>query len=467
MVTQIVHPVIYRSFCSRVGTLNWSELPDLTAVALLACAFASVARRSPTFVSGIWLTGWVMIVIHFGAFLFLNLPGNGGVVAEIVGLSALEWAGLIFMWASVPYRTEISSRWMFAVLGVTNALYITLAVISPVAAWALAPAAALLGVAPLLVALLVVRRFNRPMRWIVVSLYCALSIFILLVQNRGPNGAGLALNAVLFTVYFGCCLHFWYAYRRGTAGAFITIAGFAAWSAVFVVSPLKEAFLPNVQIESEVWNLPKYVVAVGMILLLLEDQIEHNKYLALHDHLTGLANRRLFQTKLEDALDHGLRSGTQVALLVVDLDQFKQVNDSLGHHCGDVVLQHVANMLQARVRCTDTVARTGGDEFSIILAEPTSRERATAVVRSLLQLLDEPIQLEGGQSAKIGASVGIAVFPDDAKNLESLCIEADLRMYDSKYDAGETQEVMPITPPPSGNPRNRPRVPQAMRRATD
>jgi diguanylate cyclase (GGDEF)-like protein len=447
--------------------LNWSELPDLAAVALLACAFASVARRSPTAVSGIWLTGWVMIVVHFAAFLFLNLPGNEGAVAAIIGLSSLVWAGLIFIWASVPYRAEVSSRWMIAVLAVTNTFYITLAVIGPVATWASALAAALLGAMPLLVALWVVRKFNRTLRWIVVSLYASLSVFILIVQNRAPNGADLALDAVLFTVYFGCCLHYWYGYRRGTTGAFITIAGFAAWAAVFVLGPLRDAFFPNIQIENEVWNLPKYVVAVGMILLLLEDQIEHTEYLAMHDHLTGLPNRRLFQTRLEEALEHGRRSETQVALLVIDLDRFKQVNDTLGHYVGDVVLQRVAAMFQARVRHTDTVARTGGDEFSIILAEPTSREQATYVVRSLLQFIAEPIQLGDGESAQIGASVGIAVFPDDAKDLKSLCIEADLRMYGAKFDAEELQDLTTVGASSTIHPRNTPRMPHPFRRATD
>jgi diguanylate cyclase (GGDEF)-like protein len=450
--------------------VNWSELPDLTAFALLACAFASVMRRNPTPVSGIWLIGWLMVVVHFGAFLFLNLPGNEGTVAKVIGLSALIWAGLLFMWASIPYRREISSRAIFLALAITNTLYITLNTISPVASGALAPAAALLGVAPLVIALWVIKRFNRPLRWILVSLYTALSIFILLVQHRAPNGTNLAADAVLFTVYFGCCLHFWYGYRRATAGAFITIAGFAAWSAVFVVAPLKEAFFANVQIESEVWNLPTYVVAVGMILLLLEDQIEHTKHLALHDYLTGLPNRRLFQDRLEGALEHARRSATQAALLVVDLDQFKEVNDTLGHHVGDQVLQSVGAMFQARVRHTDTVARTGGDEFSIILAEPTSRQQATSVARSLLQILSEPVPLEGGQSAKIGASVGIAVFPDDGEDMQSLCIEADLRMYDSKYDAWEQQEQNEqahiLTSAPL-NPRNKPRDPHGFRRVTD
>jgi diguanylate cyclase (GGDEF)-like protein len=257
----------------------------------------------------------------------------------------------------------------------------------------------------------------------------------LVFQHRPGNGEDLALNAVLFTVYFGCCIHFFFAYRRATAGAFITIAGFFAWASVFTVAPAIFAFWPGVNIESEVWNLPKYVVAVGMILLLLEDQIEHNRHLALHDHLTGLPNRRLYQDRLTSALERARRSNAHAALLVVDLDRFKQVNDTMGHHVGDLVLQRVATMFSARVRRSDTVARTGGDEFSIILEDPTCREDAIHVGESLKQLLNEPLQL-GDYEVRIGASVGIALFPEDARDMEQLCIAADLRMYGAKNSYG-------------------------------
>jgi diguanylate cyclase (GGDEF)-like protein len=416
--------------------VNWTELPDLAAVGLLAGAFASVARRNQTHISKTWLTGWLMIALHFAAFLFLLMPGIWGVLAMIVGLSALTWAGLLFMWASVPYRKESSSRWILIALITANTLYIALAVVSPVPAWALNLSAALFGILPLAIALSTVRRFDSPLRWAVVGLYFLLAVYLLLVQHRPGNGLDIAQNGVLFTVYIGCCIHFWYAYRRATAGAFITIAGFLAWASVFLVAPLIQTFLPAVavQIEGEVWNLPKYIVAVGMILLLLEDQIEHNQHLALHDHLTGLPNRRLYQDRLARALERARRLDEQAALLVIDLDRFKQVNDTLGHHVGDLVLQRVGELFSARVRRSDTVARTGGDEFSVILEEPTSRTDALHVGRSLIELLNEPLQC-GEHTVRIGASVGIAMFPDDAHEMQSLCIAADLRMYDAKHDS--------------------------------
>ncbi len=414
--------------------MDWGKLPDLGAVALLTCAFASVARSNQTRASGLWLTGWVMVDLHFAAMVFIPAPGVLGDIAQFVGLTALIWAGVLFLWAAVPFREDPSSRWMVSILLGLTALYIGLIMVSPAASWSLIPAAALIGILPLTLTLLTLRTLNHPLRWATVALFGALSIFLLIVQRRPSNGTELALNAVLFTVYFDCCIHCWYAYRRASAGAFVTIAGFLAWASVFIVGPTLYASWPNLHIDPEIWNLPKYVVAVGMILLVLEDQIEHNKFLALHDELTGLPNRRLFQDRLASALERARRSGTQAALLLVDLNQFKQVNDTFGHHVGDLLLKTVGTLFVERVRRSDTVARTGGDEFSIVLEEPTSRADAERVGRSLIQLLREPLELDG-QAVPASASVGVAVFPEDALTMESLCIAADLRMYDEKHAA--------------------------------
>jgi diguanylate cyclase (GGDEF)-like protein len=200
------------------------------------------------------------------------------------------------------------------------------------------------------------------------------------------------------------------------------------------------AYWPQIHVENGVWNLPKYVVAVGMILLLLEDQIEHNRHLALHDYLTGLPNRRLFEDRLTGALERARRANASAALLLIDLDHFKQVNDTLGHHVGDLLLQRVGQMFSDRVRRSDTVARTGGDEFSVILEEPTSREDARRVGQSLMQLLHDPLDLNG-KAVSVGASFGVAVFPEDAADAESLCIAADKRMYVEKNPKADQEQI--------------------------
>ncbi len=192
---------------SGVDRVDWSKLPDIVVVALLACAFASVARRNYTRVSGLWLTGWLVIVLHFIAFLFMPSPGVLGETATLVGLSSLTWAGLLFMWASVPYRQERSSRWMFGVLAAVNAIYMV-ALISPGPGWLVDLSAVLLGAAPLALTLKKIREFNHPLRWITTLLNCGLVVFLLAVQHRPGNGVDLAIDGILFTVYFNCCIHF-------------------------------------------------------------------------------------------------------------------------------------------------------------------------------------------------------------------------------------------------------------------
>jgi diguanylate cyclase (GGDEF)-like protein len=411
--------------------MKWNVLPDIIAIALLICAFASVARQSRMPVSRLWLMGWLMILLHFVSELFRHLPGLVGNLANIVLSASLIWAGLLYVHSVIPYSKDISSRWMLGSLLTANTFYISIMMIGTDQHWPFNLAAVLLGLCPLTVALAAIRKVNHPLRWFLVCVYAALSVFLLIFQYRPGNGGDLAWNAVMFTVYLACSVFFFSAYRRATAGAFVTIAGFVTWTSVFFMAPVMWNFFPQVHVESEVYNLSKYIVAVGMILLLLEDQVEHNKHLALHDELTGLPNRRLFQDRLANALDRARRTNAQAALLLIDLNHFKRVNDTLGHHVGDLLLQRVGAIFSGRVRRSDTVARTGGDEFSIILEEPTSRTDALHVCEVLLELLKEPVLLDQHR-VQTGASIGIAIFPEDAQDMESLCIAADLRMYEEK-----------------------------------
>jgi hypothetical protein len=142
--------------------VDWTKLPDLAAVAALTCAFASVARRGQTTASRHWLTGWVLIAVHFAALIFSSLPGFLGILATDIGLVSLISAGVLFMWASVPYRTEPSSVWLLISVLATNAIYIVLVDSDHPLPWALNAAAVLFGAAPLTIALTAHRDFTQP-----------------------------------------------------------------------------------------------------------------------------------------------------------------------------------------------------------------------------------------------------------------------------------------------------------------
>jgi diguanylate cyclase (GGDEF)-like protein/PAS domain S-box-containing protein len=159
-----------------------------------------------------------------------------------------------------------------------------------------------------------------------------------------------------------------------------------------------------------------------------EEALEH---LALHDTLTGLPNRTLLSDRLRQSLLTGQRERSGVALLIMDLDRFKEVNDSLGHHWGDLLLQQAAARLREALRETDTVARLGGDEFAVILPGVTDHEIVERMGRKLLDALDRPFAIEG-RILRVGASVGAAVYPDHGEDVPTLIRHADNAMYAAK-----------------------------------
>jgi diguanylate cyclase (GGDEF)-like protein/PAS domain S-box-containing protein len=157
--------------------------------------------------------------------------------------------------------------------------------------------------------------------------------------------------------------------------------------------------------------------------------------LATHDVLTGLPNRSHFSEQLRQAQARAKRAGGLVALLYLDLDRFKPVNDQLGHQCGDQLLRAVARRLRGLVREQDTVARLGGDEFAVILEGLTRPRDAVPTARKVLRELSRPYRLEG-RKADVSASVGIAVYPIDGDKVGMLIRRADRAMYRAKKARG-------------------------------
>ena len=153
--------------------------------------------------------------------------------------------------------------------------------------------------------------------------------------------------------------------------------------------------------------------------------------LANHDPLTGLPNRAYFQDFLGHALARAQREGYQVSLLFIDLDRFKNINDSQGHEVGDEVLRIVASRLDDQLRADDFVARLGGDEFAVVISHPPTPRAASRVAQKLSLALSEPFRLKQRRYA-IGASIGISVYPDDGEDANTLLRQADLAMYQAK-----------------------------------
>ncbi|HMX15513.1 MAG TPA: bacteriohemerythrin [Rhodocyclaceae bacterium] len=153
---------------------------------------------------------------------------------------------------------------------------------------------------------------------------------------------------------------------------------------------------------------------------------------ANHDRLTGLANRYAFFEELAKELSRARRANEHVALLFMDLNRFKPVNDDYGHEAGDAVLKAVAERWHACLRSTDTLARIGGDEFALVVGGLPAREEAEGIARKLIHALAPPISIPGGQAVTVGTSVGVALYPENAMEMDSLIAAADSAMYRCK-----------------------------------
>jgi diguanylate cyclase (GGDEF)-like protein len=168
--------------------------------------------------------------------------------------------------------------------------------------------------------------------------------------------------------------------------------------------------------------------------LLYKQLEEHNRALeslAMHDALTGLPNRRLLMDRLSLAIVHAHRNKRSMAILFLDLDGFKQINDTLGHDVGDTLLRMVADRLVAAVRQEDTVARLGGDEFVIALPELAHGDDVAELVSKVIQAMSQPYNIQG-RDVNVTASVGVSIYPTHGEDVETLMKSADLALYEAK-----------------------------------
>jgi diguanylate cyclase (GGDEF)-like protein/PAS domain S-box-containing protein len=164
-----------------------------------------------------------------------------------------------------------------------------------------------------------------------------------------------------------------------------------------------------------------------------EDQI---RFLAQHDSLTGLPNRTLLRERLLRAIPHAKRNGKMVAVIFLDLDDFKQINDKFGHDAGDEMLRAVSRRLSEAVRREDTVARLGGDEFVLVLEELNDREGVPAIIGKIIDAVGQPTLFEG-QELRTATSIGVSFYPDHGEDVEELIKRADAAMYVAKEEGSD------------------------------
>jgi diguanylate cyclase (GGDEF)-like protein len=174
----------------------------------------------------------------------------------------------------------------------------------------------------------------------------------------------------------------------------------------------------------------------------LAQREREKEYQAMHDSLTGLPNRTLFQQRLQEAIGEAETDGSALGVMIMDLDHFKEINDTLGHHYGDLLLQEIGPRLSSVLRPGDLMARLGGDEFGVVLPSLSEDHVATRVAQRLIEELEHPVVVEG-IALDVSASIGIAMFPAHSDDVETLLRRADVAMYAAKESGGGYEVYSP------------------------
>ena len=399
-------------------------VPDAAALCVLLVLLLLLGRRHPESRVHLWLAGLVLILGEALAHIVYTIPGAWHRSSHIAALCFYLLAGQTFVYAALRPRV-LDWKLFFALL---------------------------ISSLPQLAALSLYGLELRSSRgFLLCALFGALSgvassalttrpiLFSLLSLLGWAGFVGATLLAdfryavywLLFWLYMSTAVLFARRLPRSSTGRYAIVIGFAVWSLCFlshswmVEHPL---YLPYAQ---DVWDLQKFLVAIGMLMVMLEDQVARNRDLALHDELTGLPNRRLFDDRLSQALLQGTRTGSRTGLIMLDLNGFKLVNDSLGHTAGDELLCTVTENLTRTLRSSDTLARVGGDEFAIIVSNLRASDSLLRLVHAAAHV---PVPLREREFI-VSASVGLAIAPDDSIDPETLFRLADARMYAQKQIA--------------------------------
>jgi len=413
--------------------MNYAFLPDLSALAILIVILALVRRRHSEARADAWLLGLFFTLIESTAHTFYAVQGMPNRALHVIVLDCYVIAGLVFAWSAGDQRLARNSRLLY--LSLNGLPLLTLATLYGLrvhAARVYLPAVAVGMVVGVATSVLLRSNVRYALSYIVGWT----AVGELIAHGRFRPAAYWTLACV----YAITAVNFHRRLDRRSTGKLGIVAGFSIWALCFVLHPWVVDHAAYADIASHVWNMQKALISIGMILVMLEEQVSKNEWLALHDELTGLPNRRLFTATLASAIEHSDRSNTCLALVVLDLNGFKNINDSLGHMVGDQVLREVSVALRKSVRASDTVARLGGDEFIIVATDMASENSVERFVDSIRSSLERPITVND-QSMPVSASIGIAIYPDDAVDAAQLLRLADQRMYSLKKRPVQTARI--------------------------
>jgi len=405
------------------------SLPDIAGMLVLMSVLGWFRKRHRDERVDAWLLALTFILVEMIASSIMHGAKWVPVLTKVLSLDSYLLAAVTFGWAArrdlLPGTSHLPQFLVPAVslLVLTTLFGLNLVVVRVF--MAVIGASVVLGLVYLLFGI----RTRKRLRSLLVLIHLTMWLPMLYFSIQGR---------LLEVVYWGlACLYVLVAFsfrrraRAETIGPWVIMVSFIIWAMCFLAYPLEQGHWMREGLIEQVWNIQKFFVVIGMLLVLLEDETQRRLDEAMHDSLTGLPNRRLFEDRLVQAFERSRRTGLSAGLFAIDLDGFKAVNDTLGHQTGDMVLKRVAERLKRKVRGTDTVARLGGDEFIVVVNDLARADQCQKIAAALRTTI-EGVAVPGTLGLRIGGSVGYAIFPEDAMEASALFEIADSRMYDEK-----------------------------------
>ncbi len=533
------------------------SIADFLVAGFIFLLFVSIYRKRSTTAVRFWVAGWFCVLVHFGVLLLRPQTEPGMTLKSIAALSTLVLCGTSFA-LSRP-GGQLSRRrqlWIAGLLGVPWLLVMVLGSLPGQGWFRYVAALAWFSEVCMVEVALQLLGLGRRRSLAVLGLVLACAAWLIITAKGQDPGM---VQCVALTQCFGLNAVLLAGRSRRYSAANLTLTvGSAAWASVWAAAVLVQRYMPALNVSPEIWNLPKYFVAAGMVLRLLDEEIRgaelaseqyrllfagnpqpmwiydaetlaflevndaavahygfsrgefqgltlldvvelgeeadlaedlrtsepqmlsgpwlhrrkgghefqvdvasqpvmrgakratfalmhdvtesqrlHAQLIrqAHHDALTGLPNGAYFEQTLQTTLDEAARQGSRVALFCMDLDRFKQINDTFGHAAGDQCLRALAQRISRSLGGRGTLARTGGDEFMLVFGNLSCGEDAEVVAAQLLAELRPPLAMENAE-VELLVSIGIALYPDDADNPAQLWRDADAAMYRAKRAGG-------------------------------
>ena len=409
--------------------VDLSYLPDIFSLSVFIIGFRPLVRRVGPHVN-LWFLAWAFILLRYIALCLAPLTGTLHGLSHFLSYWPQDLCALTFILASSMAYDRKAATEFTALLALPVLLQSALFLLGN-RSTAVSIGVMLLFLLPAIyVALTPARRF-RP--FVVLSLGFTLAASGLLpLAAREPKLVG---DGALCLLFLSAAYLYVVSNARKTRGAFPAVAGLVGWAFSFPVVALLARFRPGLVLDRTLVEAPQYLVIVGIILTLFEQYMVRTERLAMHDPLTDLPNRRLFEERLIATMEEARVDRTTVACLVIDVDNFKQINDTLGHSAGDQLLRALAVRLGWHMSPRDILARTGGDEFTALLAGVTDEHHLRFIAGAMMSAASVPIMIDG-KAVEVRISVGIALSPDDADDIDSLRRAADEAMYSAKRRGG-------------------------------